>query len=107
MRRLASVLVFPLVLGGGVALASFGLGAKWSPALLVSGVSLLGAVAILLGERWLPFAAAWSEARGDVLVDATHTVVSMGLATPARLSLRGRPRATGGSRPARRGRRRA
>ncbi len=43
MRRLASYLVFPVVLGGGLALAVFGLGAKWSPVLVIAE----------LGQYWM------------------------------------------------------
>ena len=72
-------LVFPLVLGGGLLASTHALGAGLSPTLVVVAASLAGALTLMWLERVLPFRAAWNESRGDIPVDAAHTVVSMGI----------------------------
>jgi sterol desaturase/sphingolipid hydroxylase (fatty acid hydroxylase superfamily) len=75
VRTLATGLVFPLLMGGTVALA-IGLMPALGvvPAVLVA--ETVGALAIILAERLLPFRPAWNRSHGDVRTDAWHALVS-------------------------------
>jgi sterol desaturase/sphingolipid hydroxylase (fatty acid hydroxylase superfamily) len=73
--RAASWLVFPVIVGGALLLAVVlepRVGAVI--ALLVAQGS--GALAIVAGERLLPFRPAWNRSHGDVVTDVAHAVVS-------------------------------
>src|SRR6185436_6782856 len=75
VRALATGLVFPLVIGGTIALAIGlipALGAV--PAVLIA--ETVGALAIIMAERVLPFRPAWNRSHGDVRTDVLHVLVS-------------------------------
>jgi sterol desaturase/sphingolipid hydroxylase (fatty acid hydroxylase superfamily) len=79
MRRLATGLVFPLVMGGSIALA-IGLVPVLGALQAVLIAETLGALAIIVAERALPFRPAWNRSHGDLRTDALHALVS-GVAT--------------------------
>jgi ornithine lipid hydroxylase len=75
MRAVATTLVFPILMGGSIALA-IGLipvlGAV--PAVLIG--QTVGGLAIVVAERLLPFRPAWNRSHGDVRTDVLHVLVS-------------------------------
>ncbi|MFO0758661.1 MAG: sterol desaturase family protein [Byssovorax sp.] len=86
-RRLLSILAYPAVMTGVMALALAGLRAGVSPPLVI--VPLLAAVAliVLLLELALPYREAWSRSHGDTLVDLALSVLGMASSEPTRLLL--------------------
>jgi len=79
--KLVRVLLFPVTLALSLAWGVFGLGRGYSPTLVVALGAGLGILAVVLGERWLPFAAEWKREKGDVVTDCWHGIVS-NLAVP-------------------------
>jgi sterol desaturase/sphingolipid hydroxylase (fatty acid hydroxylase superfamily) len=88
MARLAPWLVFPCLLVGGIRLAVFGIGRGFHP-LLVSILVSLGVAGILLVlERLMPYADEWAHSKGDIVTDATHTLIStLGVVEVIRIGL--------------------
>lgn len=83
-RKAFSVAVFPLVFGGGLAIA-IGLmnsGVEPASAYLLPAVAAFVILSVL--ERVVPYRRAWQKADGDVPVDLGHLFVS-GVLTPALL----------------------
>lgn len=76
MKRVIRWLVFPLLVGGATAATYVALerGVAAGVAIGVCG----GAAALLVAslERWLPYAQAWRQSRGDVVTDVLHFVIS-------------------------------
>jgi sterol desaturase/sphingolipid hydroxylase (fatty acid hydroxylase superfamily) len=75
MRELARWLVFPVVMGGTIALA-IGLIPVLDPIPAVLVAQTVGALAIIVAERLLPFRPAWNRSHGDVRTDVLHVLVS-------------------------------
>jgi len=82
VSQLARVLLFPLTLlltvGGGL----WALGQGGSETAVVAVFAGLAVGAAVLGERFLPFRSEWRVARGDVLTDLCHGVVTNLLCPP-------------------------
>jgi len=78
-RPLASVLVFPLILGGTLALALVLL-PRLGAELTLSIATVAGLVAVVIAERLWPYRETWIRSHGDLGTDALHAIVS-GLGT--------------------------
>lgn len=74
-RTIASYLVFPLILGGTLALA-LGLLPRLGPALTLVVANAAGFVAVAAAERVWPYRAAWNRPHGDLGTDLLHALVS-------------------------------
>ena len=72
---LASVLVFPVIMGGTVALA-IALLPVLGTATTLSVATGVGLVAVALAERVWPHLDAWGRSHGDVGTDLLHAFVS-------------------------------
>ncbi len=70
---------FPLLLLGGLALGAWLLGEGVRGELVVAGLSVSGALALLGLERLIPYRPEWNRSREDIGLDATHTFFSMAL----------------------------
>jgi sterol desaturase/sphingolipid hydroxylase (fatty acid hydroxylase superfamily) len=75
MRTLATGLVFPLLMGGSITLA-IGLMPALGAVTAVVIAETVGALAIIVAERVLPFRPAWNSPHGDVGTDVLHALVS-------------------------------
>lgn len=73
--RLASRLVFPLILGGALA-AALGLEPLLGAPLALLVSQGTAAVAILVAEHLWPFRREWNRSHGDLVTDVCHAVVS-------------------------------
>ena len=72
MRRAASWLVFPLIVGAEIA-GALVLVSRGVPATVVVGAAFattIAAIAVL--ERLLPYRAEWNSSRGDLAADAAY-----------------------------------
>jgi sterol desaturase/sphingolipid hydroxylase (fatty acid hydroxylase superfamily) len=74
-RPLASVLVFPLILGGTLGLALVLL-PRLGPELTLSIATGAGLVAVVIAERLWPYRETWGRSHGDLRTDALHAIVS-------------------------------
>ena len=71
--------VFPVFLGGSVALAIWQMALEVAPALAFLGPVVASYLGVMLLERALPLHRSWSRPRGDVSVDLGHLVVTGGV----------------------------
>ena len=74
LARSASVLLFPLVLGGALFAAWRAIAAGVPPSDAVALPMLASALAVLVAERLFPHLPAWQRSHRDVLVDLCHVV---------------------------------
>lgn len=74
-RSLAPVLVFPVILGGTIALA-IALLPVFGPPFTLSVATGVGLVAVAVAERLWPHRDRWLHAQGDLATDVLHAVVS-------------------------------
>ncbi len=73
--HVASVLAFPLILGGTLALA-LGLLPRLGAELTLSIATGAGLLAVVVAEQIWPYRAAWGRAQGDLGTDVLHALVS-------------------------------
>ena len=76
-RRLLTLTIFPLLLGGSMVVASAGLARELPSVPLSLGLVACVALTIALLERLHPHSARWQEPREDVVTDWTHLVITM------------------------------
>ena len=67
-------LAFPLVLGGGVALAITLIQSGVDPLLAFVAAQLPSFGSVIVLERLVPYHKEWNQSHGDILVDVTHLV---------------------------------
>jgi sterol desaturase/sphingolipid hydroxylase (fatty acid hydroxylase superfamily) len=77
--RVFSWTVFPVVLGGAVALTLWQMRLGVAPALAFLGPTLASYLLLWALERRVPYRRSWQRSRGDVPVDLGHLVVSGGI----------------------------
>ena len=73
--HVASVLAFPVILGGTLALA-LGLLPRLGAELTLSIATGAGLLAVVVAEQLWPYRAAWGRAQGDLGTDVLHALVS-------------------------------
>lgn len=76
LRRLGPWLVYPVVVGGGIAIGIVAIARGAAPAIVVGGLGAAAMVVVAVLERVLPFVPDWNRSRDDVVPDALHTLVS-------------------------------
>jgi sterol desaturase/sphingolipid hydroxylase (fatty acid hydroxylase superfamily) len=76
LRPAAAWLVFPLVLGGAVALMIALMARGMAPPLAIVVTDLVAFAAVIAAERVFPYQRDWNRPRGDVATDAGHALVS-------------------------------
>lgn len=79
LRCVAQWTAFPAILGGALAVA-VALLPRMEPLLAIAIAEVVGVIALVLAERWLPHHRPWQRSHDDVRTDLTHAAVS-GLAT--------------------------
>ncbi len=91
LRAFYRYVAFPLCFFGGVWLAHGLMARGHAPGLVVSGLAVVTAVVVIIGEQVLPYAAAWNRSHRDTLTDLLHSTLSNGgvsaLVRPAILGL--------------------
>jgi sterol desaturase/sphingolipid hydroxylase (fatty acid hydroxylase superfamily) len=90
-RDIFAMTVFPIVLGGAVAVTVALMHGGVDPALAFVGPIVAAYLIVMSCERLIPFYASWKHSRGDLHVDFGHLLVSGGLTLellrPAMLAL--------------------
>jgi len=81
-RGVASVALFPALLGGCVAAGLGGIHAGVWPALLPVALAPIVVTVVLLAERWLPHREEWRPGGAAIRTDMAHLVVSAVLLPP-------------------------
>lgn len=76
MSPVASMLFFLAVIGGSLTTAILGLRFGVHEALLVPLITVVASIAILLAQRWRPFAADWRDYADALRVDSLHALIS-------------------------------
>jgi sterol desaturase/sphingolipid hydroxylase (fatty acid hydroxylase superfamily) len=76
MRSAARWLLFPLVVGGGLAAVIVLIEGGTAPALAVAVVELAAFFAVITAERLLPYRPDWNRRQGDLGADVGHALVS-------------------------------
>jgi sterol desaturase/sphingolipid hydroxylase (fatty acid hydroxylase superfamily) len=71
-----SRLIYPLLVGGAMAVGVALLGAGYSQSTTLAAVMLPFLVLLTLAERTLPFDSDWNTSHGDIATDSIHTVVT-------------------------------
>ncbi len=80
-RRLASILIFPITLGGTLWAAIEAIGHGYDAALVVAAIIPVAVLVVSVAERLLPHRPEWNRPRGDVVTDVWHIIVG-GLTAP-------------------------
>jgi sterol desaturase/sphingolipid hydroxylase (fatty acid hydroxylase superfamily) len=80
LRHLGRLGAYPLTVGAAAAATLLLRGQGVEPTLVVTGVGAASLVLVALLERWLPYRQDWRRSRGDVLTDALHLLLSIGVA---------------------------
>ena len=74
--RALTYAAFPVVFGGAIGVALFGIGRGWDPVLTAMGCTAAVVLVLLILERVHPYHRAWLEQQGDLRTDLLHTLVN-------------------------------
>ena len=77
LRRAASWLVFPVVMGASLIGAALAMEGGVAPVIAVAVANVLAGAVIIVVERLMPHERDWLRPHGDFVTDLLHTIVSM------------------------------
>jgi sterol desaturase/sphingolipid hydroxylase (fatty acid hydroxylase superfamily) len=77
---LTRFLTYPLLMGAALAATLWSIRQDFEPTLVVTGIGAVSLGVVALLERVLPYREDWQRSHGDVLTDALHLLLSLGVA---------------------------